>query len=26
MGLVMGDLAPASRALDPRFLAALFRP
>ena len=23
MGLVMGDLAPASRALDPRFLAAL---
>jgi flavin-dependent dehydrogenase len=26
MGLVMGDLAPASRALDPRFLAALLRP
>jgi flavin-dependent dehydrogenase len=26
MGLVMGDLLPASRALDPRFVAALFRP
>jgi flavin-dependent dehydrogenase len=26
MGLVMGDLIPASRALDPRFLAALFAP
>ena len=26
MGLVMGDLAPAGRALDPRFLAALLRP
>jgi flavin-dependent dehydrogenase len=26
MGLVIGDLAPASRALDPRFLAALHRP
>jgi menaquinone-9 beta-reductase len=26
MGLVMGDLAPASRALDPRFVAALLRP
>lgn len=26
MGLVMGDLLPASRALDPRFLAALLRP
>ena len=26
MGLVMGDLAPASHALDPRFLAALLRP
>jgi flavin-dependent dehydrogenase len=26
MGLVMGDLIPASRALDPRFLAALLRP
>jgi menaquinone-9 beta-reductase len=26
MGLVMGDLAPASRALDPRYLAALLRP
>ncbi len=26
MGLVMGDLAPARRALDPRFLAALLRP
>ena len=26
MGLVMGDLVPASRALDPRFLAALLRP
>jgi hypothetical protein len=26
MGLVMGDLVPASRALDPRFLAALVRP
>ena len=23
MGLVMGDLVPASRALDPRFIAAL---
>jgi flavin-dependent dehydrogenase len=26
MGLVMGDLVPASRAFDPRFLAALLRP
>ncbi len=26
MGLVMGDLVPASRALDPRFLAALLHP
>lgn len=26
MGLVIGDLAPASRALDPRFLASLFAP
>jgi flavin-dependent dehydrogenase len=26
MGLVMGDLVPASRAVDPRFLAALLRP
>jgi hypothetical protein len=26
MGLVMGDLVPASRALDPRFVAALLRP
>ena len=26
MGLVMGDLVPASRALDPRFLAAMLRP
>jgi hypothetical protein len=26
MGLVMGDLVPASRALDPRFLAALLAP
>lgn len=26
MGLVMGDLAPASRAFDPRFLATLLRP
>jgi flavin-dependent dehydrogenase len=26
MGLVMGDLVPASRALDPRFLTALLRP
>ena len=26
MGLVMGDLVPASRALDPRFLVALLRP
>ncbi len=26
MGLVMGDLVPASRALDPRFLAALIVP
>jgi menaquinone-9 beta-reductase len=26
MGLVMGDLVPASNALDPRFLAALLRP
>ena len=26
MGLVMGDLVPASRGLDPRFLAALLRP
>jgi flavin-dependent dehydrogenase len=26
MGLVMGDLTPASRILDPRFLATLLRP
>jgi hypothetical protein len=26
MSLVMGDLVPASRALDPRFIAALLRP
>jgi flavin-dependent dehydrogenase len=26
MGLVIGDLVPATRALDPRFLAALLRP
>ncbi|MFL5727090.1 MAG: NAD(P)/FAD-dependent oxidoreductase [Chloroflexota bacterium] len=26
MGLVMGDLVPASRALDPRFVARLLRP
>jgi flavin-dependent dehydrogenase len=26
MGLVIGDLVPASRALDPRFLAALLAP
>ena len=26
MGLVMGDLVPASTALDPRFLAALLAP
>jgi flavin-dependent dehydrogenase len=26
MGLVMGDLLPASRALDPRYVAALLRP
>lgn len=26
MGLVIGDLVPASRAFDPRFLAALLRP
>ena len=26
MGLVMGDLVPASRAFDPRFLGALLRP
>jgi flavin-dependent dehydrogenase len=26
MGLVMGDLLPATTALDPRFLAALLRP
>jgi menaquinone-9 beta-reductase len=26
MGLVMGDLLPAGRALDPRYLAALLRP
>jgi flavin-dependent dehydrogenase len=26
MGLVMGDLVPATRALNPRFLAALLRP
>jgi flavin-dependent dehydrogenase len=26
MGLVIGDLLPASRALDPRFLAGLLRP
>ena len=26
MGLVMGDLVPASRAFDPRFLLELLRP
>jgi flavin-dependent dehydrogenase len=26
MGLVMGDLVPATRALDPRFVADLLRP
>jgi hypothetical protein len=26
MGLVMGDLAPASQALSPRYLVALLRP
>ena len=26
MGLVMGDLVPASQALDPRFISALLRP
>ncbi len=26
MGLVMGDLVPASQALDPRFVTALLRP
>jgi hypothetical protein len=26
MGLVMGDLVPASRAIDPRFLARLLAP
>jgi len=26
MGLVMGDLVPARRALDPRFIAALLAP
>jgi len=26
MGLVMGDLVPASRALDPRYLASLLAP
>ncbi|HET9520745.1 MAG TPA: NAD(P)/FAD-dependent oxidoreductase [Candidatus Limnocylindrales bacterium] len=26
MGLVMGDLVPATRALDPRFVATLLRP
>ena len=26
MGLVMGDLVPASQAFDPRFLAALIAP
>ena len=26
MGLVMGDLVPASQALDPRYLAALLAP
>jgi hypothetical protein len=26
MGLVMGDLVPAGRALDPRFLASLLAP
>jgi flavin-dependent dehydrogenase len=26
MGLVMGDLVPASRAFDPRYVAALLRP
>jgi hypothetical protein len=26
MGLVMGDLVPAGRGLDPRFLAAILAP
>jgi hypothetical protein len=26
MGLVIGDIVPAARALDPRFLAALLAP
>jgi hypothetical protein len=26
MGLVMGDLVPASQGLDPRFVTALLRP
>jgi hypothetical protein len=26
MGLVIGDLVPASRAIDPRFIAALLAP
>lgn len=26
MGLVMGDIVPAGRALDPRYLAALLAP
>jgi hypothetical protein len=26
MGLVIGDLLPASRGLEPRFLASLLRP
>jgi len=26
MGLVMGDLVPASRAMDPRFIASVLRP
>jgi hypothetical protein len=26
MGLVMGDLVPASQALDPRFVTVLLRP
>ena len=26
MGLVMGDLVPATRGLDPRFLASLLAP
>ena len=26
MGLVMGDLVPATRALDPRYIAGLLRP